>query len=501
MHKYLIEMKNITKQFGGETVLESVDFKLRHGEIHGLLGENGAGKSVLMKILTGVHIPDVGSILIDGEYVQINDPINSKKLGINAIYQDINLVPELSVAENIFFGNLPLKFNFPEIVDWKKIRSDSEAILKRLNFKMDVMTPVKNLSLGQKHMVEIARALSKESRVIILDEPNTGLSEQELEFFYSIIKNLKSSGISFIFISHMLEDVLKLCDSITILREGKLVADSINVHEIDRNNIIKIMIGKNFKDNYPKLNSKPGRVVLRVKSICTQRGLKNVSFDLRKGEILGIAGLQGSGRTAIGRALFGIDRLLTGELYLNGTRLILKSPRHAINAQIAYLTEDRVEGGIEQDFGIPENISLSNLKGVSSLGLLKRSSERNIARHFIKKFNIKASRVVQKVMELSSGNQQKVLLSKWMFSDSTILILDEPTKGVDKSTKVEIYNFMNKYILDGSSVIFISSDLQELMGMSDRILVLCGGEIKREFSRNEFSMEEFLLYASGTKKT
>ncbi len=496
MSEYLVEMENISKQFQGEYVLDSVDFRVRPGEIHGLLGENGAGKSVLMKILAGVYKPDRGSILIEGKRISPSEPKDSQKLGITTIYQDINLVAELSVAENIFFGQLPLKIGFPQIVDWTRTFQESEKILKDLNFNIDARAPVRNLNIGQKQMVEIAKALSRKSKVIIMDEPYTGLSDQELEGFFKVIKNLKSIGISIIYISHRMEDVLKLCDTVTILREGRVIENK-SIEQIDKGNIIRLMIGKDLKDNYPKLHSKAGRTILRVDSISTDRGLKNVSFNLRKGEILGIAGLLGSGRTAIARAIYGLDKLLSGAIYLNETLLNINSPEQAIKSQIAYLTEDRLDCAIEKDFGIPANISLANLGAINNMGSIKLGVEKSVARDFIKKFVIKTPSVEQNIMKLSGGNQQKVLLARWLFTNSTILILDEPTKGIDKCTKVEMYNFMNKYILDGSSIIFISSDMQELMGMSDRILVLYSGEIRAELNRREFNKEDIFFYASG----
>lgn len=499
MSEKLIEMKNISKQFHGEPVLESVDFAVKAGEIHALLGENGAGKSILMKILAGVCRPDTGEIFVDGQRVDFLEPRDAQKYGITTIYQEINLVDELTVAENIFFGQIPVKGKWVRIVDWKRVYGESKKVLETLNFNINVKTAVKNLSPGQKQMVEIAKALSRKSRIIIMDEPYTGLSENELEHFFEAIRNLKKLNISVVYISHRIEDVLRLCDAVTILREGKVV-DNKRVSDIDRRNVISLMTGKELKDNYPKLNSKAGRTLLKLDSISTERGLKNVSFNLRKGEILGIAGLLGSGRTAIARAIFGIDKLLSGEISLNGNSLSIKSPEQAIKARIGYLAEDRLNNSLVSTFGIPQNITLSNLCDVKYSGIMKLKKEKDVARSFIKKFVIKTPRVEQNILSLSGGNQQKVLLSKWVYTDSTILILDEPTKGIDKSTKVELYNFMNKYVLNGSSILFISSDLQELMGMCDRIVVVYNGSVIKELDRSEFSKENILFYASGGER-
>lgn len=496
MYNSIVEMRGITKRFQNEVVLDSVDFCLERGEIHGLIGENGAGKSTLMKILAGVYKPDKGEIFIEGNKVEINEPKVSQTYGITTIYQDVKLADELSIAENIFFGSLPTKGKLMRTVDWDKIHNDSKKILDSLNFMLDVKIPVKELSSGQKQMVEIAKALTRKSRVIIMDEPYTGISDQELEQFFCIIRSLKAEGVSIIYISHRMKDILQLCDSITVLRGGKVVENR-EVKGVDGKDIIRMMIGNELKDNYPKLNSKAGRILLKVKSISTERGLKRLSFNLRKGEILGVAGLLGSGRSAIARALFGLDKLLAGEIYLNDTKIDIKSPHSAINMKIGYLVEDRMKGGVHKYFNIPENISLASLSKISKIGLLDTPRERDVARSFIKKFMIKTPKVEQNIMELSGGNQQKVLLCRWIFSDTNILILDEPTKGIDKSTKVELYNFMNKYVMDGSSIIFVSSDLNELMGMSERILVLYNGEIRRTLIREEFSEEKIIYYASG----
>jgi ribose transport system ATP-binding protein len=497
MSEYFIEMKNISKKFHDKKVLENINFTLNSGEIRGLIGENGAGKSVLMQILSGVIKPDAGELYVNNSPVYFNKPEDALANGIISIYQDINIINNLSVAENIFINRLPMKGRLFKQIDWGTLYKESSKILSELNFDIDVRKLANELSYGQKRMLEIAKVVYQKARLIIMDEPYIGFTDSDIENFYDVIKRLKNSGISVIYISHKIEDIVKLCDSITIISNGHIVDNCTSTSDSER--IIKLMTINDVNFNYPKLNRKAGRVVLKVNSIFTYRGLKNISFELKKGEIIGIAGLLGSGRTAIARALFGLDALISGEIIINDSVMNLKSPKYAIKNKIGYLTEDIQTSGIEVNMSIPENITLANISGITNLGIIDTSRENNIARSFIRKMLVKTSGVKQRVGKLSGGNQKKVMISKWIFSDSNILILDEPTKSIDTSTKVVLYNFMNNYILEGSSIIFISSELDELMGMSDKIIVLFNGEIRKTLKRDEFSKERIIYYASGGK--
>ena len=496
MANSLIEMKGITKKFNEETVLDNVDFSIGYGEIHALIGENGAGKSVLMKILSGGIAADSGEIFVEGRKVETWDSKTALKNGIATIYQDINLIDELSVADNIFFNKYLYRFKFLRLIDWRRMYSESGKILEKLNLHINPKTLVKNLSIGQKQLVEIAKVISQNAKLLIMDEPCTGMNEFELENFHKDIRELVKAGTSVIYISHRLDDVINLCDRITVLRKGKVVECN-RSGDIDRNKLIRYMVPEKFRDRYPKLASQAGRIILKADSITTDRGLKNVSFALRKGEILGVAGVLGSGRTALTRAIFGVDKLISGRIYINGAEIRLKSPKDAVKNRIAYIPDTVPKSNLIKDFAIPGNISLANLREISIGSMIKLRKEYKLAGNFVKKLVIKASRVNQNVQELSFGNQRKVVLSKWIFNDSVILILDEPTKGIDKGSKIEFYNFMNEYVLEGCSIIMASSDYQELIGMCDRILVMYNGAIIKVLERNDFLEEKILYYASG----
>lgn len=494
----VLSAKNISKRFGTELVLDNVNFTLETGETVGIVGENGAGKSVFVKILSQILIHDKGEVHYSTSLIQNMDIKGVCVPAITTILQETMLINSLSVAENIFFGRWPKRLKRLGIIDWKKIKDESKRILGELCFDINVDEIVKRLNVGQKQIVEIARALLVQSKVIILDEPFTGLSRYETREIFEVIKGLKSRGVAVILITHRLEDVIELCDSVCIMKSGKLTA-KMTTESLQKQSLIDIMADKKCVYRYPKLTEIAGRIVLQANLIKSRKSRKEISFYLRKGEILGITGLLGSGRSSIARMLFGIDSIQTGKIIINGTQVHIKSPAAALKEKVAYLSEDRELSAIEEYFNIPENITVSNIAGISRRGLLNINKEKNTARRFIKSFVIKTPKVDQKMAYLSSGNQQKVFLARWMYADSNIFILDEPTKNIDSTTKIEIYNFMNKYILSGNSIILISSDINELMGMSDRILIMYNGYIKKELKRKEFSENKIMYHAAGGK--
>lgn len=499
MDENIIEMRGISKQFNNIWVLKDVTFIVKRGEVHSLYGENGAGKSVLMKLLSGVLQPDSGKIYLSGERVSLNSPNDAQMLGIRTIHQEQNLFADLSVAENMFISNVPSITGYFKLIKRSRMYEECEHILKELNFNIDPGSMLGELSIGERQMVEIAKALVCKSNVIIMDEPTSSLTEVEICKLYNIIEKLKNKGISIIFISHRMEEVLKISDSITIIRDGEIVATD-TVKNMSKELLIKLSAGEDYKDRYPKLPVQRGRVLFKAFDLSTERKISNISFDVRKGEIFGIAGLVGSGRTAIARAIFGLDKLKTGAMYLNGTKLNLKSPGDAIKAGIGYISEERLSEGLVENLNIRENITLSNLKTVLASMFISFEKEKNEARKFVKKLVIKTPTIEQKAKYLSGGNQQKLAIAKWLSGESKLLIFDEPTTGLDTGSKVEVYNIMNEIVRNNSAIIMISSDLSELIGMCDKILVIYNGKIAGELNREDFTSEKILLLASGESK-
>jgi len=497
MLKNLVRLKNISKAFGENLVLDNVNFDLKYGKIHALIGENGAGKTMIANVFAGIIKPDSGQCFVEDDEKHFSGPLDAQRLGISIIHQEINLAEDLTVAENIFLGKVPYKGRVLKVVDWDKLIRDSESTLDELGFMLRVEKRVDELSQAQKQMVEIAKAFSSQSKLIIMDEPYIGITQSELKKFYLVMDKLRVNGVTILYISHQLSDVLRISDFISVVRDGQLVVNNLLNEGLSSQEIIEYMSVRNVKDIYPKLPSRVGRTLFRVENLSTSRGISDITFNLRKGEILGIAGLVGSGRSAIARAIFGLDKLLGGSMYMNETQLKIKGPRDAIRENIGYISEDGRDTCLIKEFDVPKNITISSLETVIRKGIIKRNKEKSIGRSFVKKFAIKIPKLEEKVYKLSGGNQQKVLLSKWVFINSQVLILDEPTKNIDKGTKLEFYGFMNKYILEGKSIIFISSDIQELMGMSDRMLILYDGEIKETLMKSEFSEERIVKCASG----
>lgn len=496
MKEPYLKIKGISKKFPGVKALDSVDFEVTKGEVHGLVGENGAGKSTLIKILTGAYTKDEGHIYINGREVNISNPRQAIDMGIAAIYQELNLSPYLSVAENIFLGKEFKSKSIIKFLDWKKTREEAAKLLKELGQNIDVNTPVKNLGIGQQQMVEIAKALSTNASIIIMDEPTSSLSINETEELFNAIDRLRQKGISVIFISHRLEEVLKICDRVTVMRDGKKIV-TLKTTSANKSEIIKYMVGRSLEHQYPKKFVKRGKEALRVENLTRFGSFENISFVAYSGEILGISGLVGAGRTEIARSIFGADPLDKGDIYVYGKRCNISCPMDAMKQGIALLTEDRKGQGLILQQDLINNITLSNLNEFREILFIDYKKLYRKSEQLSKKLNIKTPSLLKKVVELSGGNQQKVVIAKWLCYNAKIFIFDEPTRGIDVGAKVEVYNIMNELVSEGACVIMISSELPEILGMSDRIIVVHEGRITGEFSRENANQELIMKAATG----
>jgi len=487
---YVLEMRNITKTFPGVVALENVSLHVQEGEVHALVGENGAGKSTLMKILNGIYKTSKGEIFLDGERMVFSGVKDAQEKGLSIISQEFNLINTLSIAENIFLG----RFNDSPIINWKTIRLQAQSLLNNLGFSFNVNRIVGTLSAAEKQLVEIAKALSFNARIIVMDEPTSSLTKNEEDMLFKIIAKLKRDGITTIYISHKLEEIFRICDNVTILRDGKVVGMN-PVSGITRDEIIEKMVGRTVDMEFPKRSVVPGALLLSVKNLVRSKLLYDISLNLYKSEILGIAGLVGSGRTELAEALFGAEKIHSGTFVINGKKVVLHSTRDAKENSIGMLTEDRKETGLVLDFSVVKNISITNLKEVTTNGLLNNRKEKAVSQKFINRLNIKTPSINQDLIKLSGGNQQKVVFAKWLFSDVDILILDEPTRGIDVGAKYEIYCLMNQLVEEGKTIIMISSELNEVLGMSDRILVMHEGHISGELTGDDISAENIMQYA------
>lgn len=496
-HVPLLQMKGISKSYPGVQALNNVDFEVEAGEVHALVGENGAGKSTLMKILAGAEPRDSGEILLKGRPVGDLTPQKALELGIGMVHQEFNLVPYLSAAENIFLGREP-RSRIPGFIDFKTMYREAQRIVDGLGANFDVRRPVASLSVAQQQMVEIAKAASQNAVIIAMDEPSATLTEHELESLFRLIRSLKASGIGIIYISHRLEEISQIADRVTVLRDGQLVGTR-RVSEVSREDLIKMMVGRELKDMIPKQPAPIGKEALRVEHLSRAGVLHDINLTVRQGEILGIAGLVGAGRTELARAIFGADPIDSGKIYLFGREIKITSPQAAIRHGIGLVTEDRKQLGLILQMAVRENISLANLKELSVAGFVNRRRERTAADHFVRELRIRTPSVEQRVRNLSGGNQQKVVLAKWLFTRSKVLIFDEPTRGIDVGSKVEIYQLMNELAAKGVAIIMISSELPEILGMSDRILVMHEGRIAGELSREEATQEKIMHLATGGK--
>lgn len=487
----MLVSSEISKAFNGTQALNKVNFDLRPGEIHALVGENGAGKSTLIKIIAGVHQPDSGSIILDGNPIRFSDPLDARQKKISAIYQEPTLFFDLSIAENIFAGNLPTTRPLGR-VDWDKTFKESDKWLAKLGVKIDTHTKVRGLPIADQQMVEIAKALALDARVLIMDEPTSALTLHEVDELFDIVRKLRDSGTGIIFITHRIEEVFQIADRVTVLRDGHFVG----VHSIkDVNNaqIIKMMVGRTVDDLYPKVKTKIGNLVFRVEGLSKVGSFRDVSFKLFKGEILGFAGLAGSGRTDVVRAIFGIERPDSGSIYVNDKKVKINSPQEALALELAYLPSDRQQHGLVFPFNIIKNITLPILEQYSRFGWLNPRAETKNAKIYAEQMDVRATSLWQEVRELSGGNQQKVVLAKWLSTRPQILILNEPTRGIDVGTKAAVHELMSQLASEGIAILMISSELPEILGMSDRIIVMSDGKISAEFDRSEVTQEKIMV--------
>ena len=490
-----LEMRHISKQYPGVRALDDVSLSVGKGEVHALLGENGAGKSTMMKILAGAQPKDSGDILLNGAMANIDSPQKAMDLGISIIYQEFNLVPYLSAGENIFLGREP-RATLPGFVDFKTLYKEAQSVIDKLGVKLDARTPVNQLSVAQQQMVEIAKATSKKSKIIVMDEPSATLTEHELQSLFALIRQLKSEGVSIVYISHRLEEVFEVCDRATIMRDGHHIATK-EVADLTREEIIRLMVGRELKEAIPKVAVAPGPPALTVKNLTRKGVLHDISFTVHQGEVLGIAGLVGAGRTETARAIFGADPIDGGTVELFGKAVKIRSPQDAIRQGIGLVTEDRKQQGLVLGMAVRENNTLANLDILSTLGFIRRKEEREVAEKYRADLSIKTPTIEQAVQNLSGGNQQKVVLAKWLYTGSKVLIFDEPTRGIDVGAKSEIYKLMNELAAKGVAIIMISSELPEVLGMSDRILVMHGGRITGELSRADATQEKIMHLATG----
>ncbi|HET6822166.1 MAG TPA: sugar ABC transporter ATP-binding protein [Anaerolineales bacterium] len=489
MSENILELKGIRKSFAGVEVLHDVSFELRPGEVHALLGENGAGKSTLVKIITGVHQPDTGELSLNGKPVHFNDARESRQAGIAAIYQELSLFPDLDVAENIFVGRQPLTTG--RRVDWRKLYAEAGKLLESLGVKLDLKQKARALSIAQQQMVEIARAFSINARILIMDEPTSSLTLHEVDDLFRLVRRLRQEGTAVIFISHRLEELYALADRVTILRDGAYVGTR-PMQEVTRDDLIRMMVGRTITNLFPKQEVQPGDVVLKVEHLSRAGSFHDVSFELRRGEILGMAGLVGAGRTNVARAIFGVEPATGGQIEINGREVRITSPKQAIALGLAYVPEDRQLHGLIPTMPLTPNISLPMLPAYAQKGWLRDRLERKSAFDAALQMEVRANNIWQLARELSGGNQQKVVLAKWLSTNPRILILDEPTRGIDVGTKAAVHGLMSKLAAEGLSILMISSELPEILGMSDRVLVMREGYVTAEFSRAEATQENII---------
>ena len=487
----LLQLRGICKRYPGVEALRDAALEVHGGEVHVLLGENGAGKSTLMKVLSGAVRRDAGEILLDGQAVDIPDPAAARRLGITTIYQELSLVPHLTVAENIFLGKAPTRW--PGIIDWTTMRRDAERVLESLGVSIDPDAAVRTLRLAQQQMVEIARALTDAARILIMDEPTSALSEREVAQLFATIARLTSNGVAVVYISHRMEEVFRIGRRVTVLRDGRHIATR-DIGEVSVPDLVRLMADREVSDHYPRRAHTIGEELLRVEGV-TGSGLRDVSLVLHRGEVLGIAGLVGAGRTRLARAIIGADAVERGRITIRGQRVSIGSPAAAARARIGFLPEDRKQHGLVLGLSVERNVALSHLDALSRFGVMDRSAERREAEDAIARLSIRTPDASQRVLNLSGGNQQKVVLAKWLAAQAEMLIFDEPTRGIDVAARHDIYLLINAAVAAGAGVIMISSDLPEVIGMSDRVLVMRGGAIEAEFS-SESATDAAILHAA-----
>ncbi len=492
----LLDMESISKAFPGVQALANVSFDVCPGEVHVLVGENGAGKSTLMKILSGVYGRDSGEIRLEGQPVRLANPRQAQELGVSIIYQEFNLLPHLSIAQNIFITREPRKFG-RFFVDDTRLNAAAEQILSDLNLTMEPDELVARLTVAEQQMVEIAKALSFDAKILVMDEPTAALSETEINELFRVVRRLRDRGVGIIYISHRLQELKQIADRVTVLRDGTKVG-TVRWEDITIDDLIRMMVGREVSDVFPERSTAPTEPLLTVRSLKREGVLHDISFTLHRGEVLGVSGLVGAGRTEMARAVFGADRPDAGEVRVNGEPVMIRNPGDAIDAGIAYLSEDRKRDGLALNLTLEENVVLASIpRFTDRLGLVQRRRAEERASELVESLRIKTPSMQQIVRYLSGGNQQKVVLAKWLCREAEIVIFDEPTRGIDVGAKREVYNLINQLSENGVGVIMISSELPEIIGMSDRVLVMRDGRLVGEFARQEASEEKIMYLATG----
>lgn len=500
MSDYILELQGIKKSFPGVLALDGVDFNLRPGEVHALVGENGAGKSTLIKVVSGVHQPDAGEIRLQGLPVTFPNPLVAQQHGVAAIYQEPTLFPDLSIAENIFIGHQPVR-SVTRHVDWKRMYEQAGELLNSLGVNLDPRARVRGLSVAQQQMVEIAKALSLSARILIMDEPTSALTLRDVEDLFRITRQLREAGTGIIFISHRLEEAFELADRITVLRDGHYVGTR-TVKDVTTDEVIQMMVGRTLDTLFPKEEVTPGEVMLRVDGLTKEGMFQDVCFESRRGEILGLAGLVGARRTNVAHAIFGISPADSGTIWVDGRQVNIGSPRDALALGVVYVPEDRQHQGLVLPMDITQNVTLPILKEFARQGgWLDNDAEQQTTQRFVERLDVRATGLWQKVQELSGGNQQKVVLAKWLAARPRILILDEPTRGIDVGTKAAVHKLMSKLAGQGMTILMISSELPEILGMSDRIVVMYEGRVTAHFTRDEATQEKIMAAATTPAST
>lgn len=491
----LVELRDVRKSYGGVPVLRDAHLKVRAGEILGLVGENGAGKSTLMKILGGEVHRDSGDVQWLGAPVRLDSGAEAERLGITMIHQELNLAPHLSVAENIFLGHEPRHRFLPGVVDRAREVSDARESLDRLGFDLDPRRPVRSHGLAQRQLVEIARAVVRARRLVIMDEPTSSLSAREIDELFSVVRQLKAHGTAIIFVTHRLEELANVADRVTVLRDGETVHEG-PMPRTDFSEVIRAMVGRELKDFYPPRAAKRTEFCFEVQGLSREADFTDVSFRLRGGEIVGLAGLIGAGRTELAEALFGATSARSGRILIDGKEVSIRSPHDAIRHGMALLTEDRKRTGVALNLSVRQNITLANVRAVLRHGHLDLKKEERVARDFCERLRIRAASTAQKLKRLSGGNQQKIVVAKWLFRQARFFIFDEPTRGIDVGAKTDIYRLMNELAESGAAILMISSELPEILGMTDRVLVMRNGRIVKELSTRTTTQEEIMRYAT-----
>jgi len=492
----IVTIRDLCKSFAGVRALDKAQFDLQPGEVHALMGENGAGKSTLMKVLAGVYSKDSGEVLLDGQPVDIDSPRAAQALGIGIIHQELNLMNHLSAAQNIFIGREP-RGRLGLFIDEEAMRAETQRIFERMNLRLDPRTPVGELTVARQQMVEIAKALSFDSRVLIMDEPTAALNNEEVADLFRIIGQLKSQGVAVVYISHKMDELKRIADRVTVMRDGQYIA-TVPMAETPMDSLIAMMVGRRLTDVENEFPDTSGNeVVLEARGICRGTMVRNASFVLRKGEILGFAGLMGAGRTELARAVFGADRIDAGEVFVRGRKVSIRSPEDAVAHGIGYLSEDRKHFGLATGMDVETNIALPNMKRFLSMGMfIDQAAISAAGERYVKQLNIKTPSTQQQVRLLSGGNQQKIVIAKWLLRDCGVLFFDEPTRGIDVGAKAEIYRLLNALAEQGKAIVIISSELPEILRMSHRVLVMCEGRITGELAGREASQEKIMQLAT-----